>query len=285
MIEILGKNGAGKSYLANKLYAMGFKRSVNFTTRPKRPNEVNGIDYFFIDNAEFESLIKEGFFIEFKQRNGCYYGTPKENISPETILIAGDSSKFKHLIQDEIFPIFINSSLASRYDRVKLRNTGANDVFARFHGENFMYLGNFKGVFVDNDKNDEKSMDELLAIIDKSGKITDRSKIKSNKEMITEWVNGFDKKELSKIDDSMKAFLMYEEYIMRKASLLFDLTDRKNDKQVFDYYMQNMVAFLDEFNMQYKKLDDGFSIVFDGQEFHSDFQAESLSKIVKEKGE
>ena len=110
MIEILGKNGAGKSYLANKLYAMGFKRSVNFTTRPMREGEKNGIDYFFIDNREFEELIQQGYFAEYKQRNGCYYGTPKENISPQTILIAGDSSKFKHLIQDEIYPIFINSS-------------------------------------------------------------------------------------------------------------------------------------------------------------------------------
>lgn len=285
MIEILGKNGAGKSYIANKLYAMGFKRSVNFTTRQKRENEINGIDYFFVDKETFESLIESGYFIEFKQRNGNYYGTPKENISAQTILIAGDSSKFKHLIDDEIFPIYINASLASRYARVKLRNTGANDVFSRFHGENFMYLGNFKGVFVENEKDDEVSINNVLKIINKNGQISDKSYLKSNRDMIREWVDGFDTGELLKINDPMKAFLMYEEYVMRKASLLFDLTDRKQDKDVFEFYITNMTKFLCEMNMQYKKLDNGFSIIFDGQEFVSDFKYESLSKIVKEKGE
>ena len=48
MIEIIGKNGAGKSYLANELYNFGFKRNVGYTTRPMRDGEINGVDYYFI---------------------------------------------------------------------------------------------------------------------------------------------------------------------------------------------------------------------------------------------
>ena len=50
MIEIIGKNGAGKSYLANKLYHLGFERNVGYTTRPIRDGEIDGIDYFFTRN-------------------------------------------------------------------------------------------------------------------------------------------------------------------------------------------------------------------------------------------
>ena len=57
MIEIIGKNGAGKSYLANKLYYLGFKRNVGYTTRPIRDGEIDGIDYFFITKEKFEEYI------------------------------------------------------------------------------------------------------------------------------------------------------------------------------------------------------------------------------------
>lgn len=73
MIEIIGKNGAGKSYLANKLYYLGFKRNVGYTTRPIRDGEIDGIDYFFITKEKFEEYIVNNDFVEYKIRNGFYY--------------------------------------------------------------------------------------------------------------------------------------------------------------------------------------------------------------------
>ena len=57
MIEIIGKNGSGKSYLANKLYNLGFKRNVGYTTRPIRDNEIDGLDYFFITQEKLEMVF------------------------------------------------------------------------------------------------------------------------------------------------------------------------------------------------------------------------------------
>lgn len=59
--------------------------SVSVTTRPKRKNEVNGVDYFFVDDKEFERRIKNNEFIEWERFYDYYYGTLKsfvdDNIS------------------------------------------------------------------------------------------------------------------------------------------------------------------------------------------------------------
>lgn len=52
--------------------------SVSATTRPKRPGEVDGVDYYFLSQEEFEQKIKEGKFLEYEQVHGNYYGTLKE---------------------------------------------------------------------------------------------------------------------------------------------------------------------------------------------------------------
>lgn len=284
MIEILGKNGAGKSYLANKLYGMGFKRSVNFTTRPKREGEVNGVDYFFIDNEEFEKLIQEGFFVEYKERNGKYYGTPKENISPQTILVAGDSSKFKHLIQDDIIPIYINASLPVRFERVKARNNGKKDLFERFHGENFLYLDNFKGLFVDNDKSDESSLNSMLSQINQNGGVNDKSVLKNNHEFIREWLDEFDQFNVHKYKDPMLMFLAYEEFVMRKATQMFKMANPENEVFVQNFYMRQMSEFMRTYGMKFEtREDEGFTVCFDGESFKADFESEKLQRMYMEK--
>ncbi len=52
--------------------------SVSATTRPKRPNEVDSVDYYFLTVEKFEQKIKEGKFLEYEQVHGHYYGTLKQ---------------------------------------------------------------------------------------------------------------------------------------------------------------------------------------------------------------
>ena len=53
---------------------------VSATTRVPRINEVNGKDYFFIDDVEFEKRISESHFLEWAQFAGAKYGTPREGV-------------------------------------------------------------------------------------------------------------------------------------------------------------------------------------------------------------
>ena len=102
MIIILGKNGAGKSYLLGRLAEKGFCRVVGYTTRPMREKEVDGSDYFFVTQEQFEELIKQGFFIEHKKLGENYYGTPKDAINSHSVMIAGNVADLKKLTEEEI---------------------------------------------------------------------------------------------------------------------------------------------------------------------------------------
>lgn len=80
LILISGPSGSGKgtvcSRLINNCPELGLKISVSATTRPPRPGEVNGRDYFFVSREEFERLIGEGGFLEWAPIYGWLYGTP-----------------------------------------------------------------------------------------------------------------------------------------------------------------------------------------------------------------
>jgi guanylate kinase len=54
--------------------------SISMTTRPPRQGEINGRDYWFVDQDEFLQKIKNNEFIEYEQVHGWYYGTPTRPI-------------------------------------------------------------------------------------------------------------------------------------------------------------------------------------------------------------
>jgi len=77
LLILAGPAGVGKSTLCDRLVAEvpGIERVITATTRPPRPNEVNGRDYHFISDAEFDRRLAAGDFLEWarihqKQRSG-----------------------------------------------------------------------------------------------------------------------------------------------------------------------------------------------------------------------
>lgn len=83
LIIISGTTCAGKgtiiSRLLNELNTITL--STSYTSRPIRPNEIEGKDYYFISREKFEEKIKNGDFLEYaKVRYGEYFGTPKQEV-------------------------------------------------------------------------------------------------------------------------------------------------------------------------------------------------------------
>ncbi|CAB4535791.1 unannotated protein [freshwater metagenome] len=77
LLVLSGPGGVGKSTVAKALREVpGFWVSVSATTRSPRFNEVEGRDYFFYSNEEFDDAIRDGLFLEWAEFAGNRYGTP-----------------------------------------------------------------------------------------------------------------------------------------------------------------------------------------------------------------
>lgn len=89
IIILSSPSGAGKSSLTRSLLQMdnNLRLSVSATTRKPRPGEVEGVNYHFKSNLEFEELIKQDKFLEYAKIYDNYYGTPKEYV--ETLINQG----------------------------------------------------------------------------------------------------------------------------------------------------------------------------------------------------
>ena len=77
-IVLCGKAASGKDHMRKVLGSSGFRYGVSYTTRPPRKGEVNGRDYYFISINEFEALLKDGYWYEWVEFNGWYYGTSQD---------------------------------------------------------------------------------------------------------------------------------------------------------------------------------------------------------------
>ena len=89
VIVISGPSGVGKSVLCEGLLAgdPSLTRSVSATTRPPRGEEVDGVDYSFWTEAQFDEGVREGRFLEWAEVHGHRYGTPRARI--EELLAVG----------------------------------------------------------------------------------------------------------------------------------------------------------------------------------------------------
>jgi guanylate kinase len=82
VLIIASPSGAGKSTLSRLLLQTDpdLTLSVSVTTRTRRPSEVDGVHYHFIDQKRFEAMRDRGELLEWAQVHGNFYGTPREAV-------------------------------------------------------------------------------------------------------------------------------------------------------------------------------------------------------------
>jgi guanylate kinase len=142
MFILSSPSGAGKTTIARKLLAEeggDLNLSVSVTTRPMRPGEVHGKDYFFVDRAEFDRLVEEEAFFEWAEVFGHCYGTPKAEIRER--LKRGDDFLFDidwqgtqqlyQRAQGDVVRVFLlPPSIAELENRLRSRGTDSDEVIA-----------------------------------------------------------------------------------------------------------------------------------------------------------
>ncbi|MBC8204571.1 guanylate kinase [bacterium] len=83
MFVFASPSGGGKSTIIRRILQARpqLKFSISACTRPRKPGEVDGVDYLFLSRSQFDEMIEKGEFIEFEEVHGELYGTPKSQIT------------------------------------------------------------------------------------------------------------------------------------------------------------------------------------------------------------
>lgn len=138
LIVISAPSGAGKTTLCQRLLEdfPSLSLSVSSTTRAPRGKEQNGVEYFFLNQNEFEKQIQAGRFAEWALVHGNYYGTSKDVIdqafaSQKSVLLDIDVQGAKQLHQsypEQCRRIFVTPpSLEELEFRLRARGTDTDE--------------------------------------------------------------------------------------------------------------------------------------------------------------
>jgi guanylate kinase len=141
LIVLSSPSGAGKSTISRLLLDADGEvtMSISATTRPKRPGEVEGVDYRFVDDSEFDRMIETGEFVEWAHVFGYRYGTPKAPVKEalrrgRDILFDIDWQGARQLEPDfgeHLVTIFLlPPSMAELEQRLHTRGTDSEAVIA-----------------------------------------------------------------------------------------------------------------------------------------------------------
>lgn len=142
MLVLSSPSGAGKTTLTRLLRdeEPSLTLSVSVTTRKRRPSEVEGVHYRFIEVAEFEALQQRGELLEWAEVHGNFYGSPRREI--ERALAAGKDILFdidyqgamqvREKAPDDVVSIFIlPPSIPELRRRLERRAEDSADVIER----------------------------------------------------------------------------------------------------------------------------------------------------------
>lgn len=139
MFILSSPSGAGKTTISRMLLEADNEicLSVSATTRPKRPGEIDGVHYHFVDDAAFDRMIEEDDFYEWAPVFGYRYGTPKGHIRAglkdgQDFLFDIDWQGTQQLYQkdeQDVARVFIlPPSLDELHRRLQNRGTDSKDV-------------------------------------------------------------------------------------------------------------------------------------------------------------
>jgi guanylate kinase len=136
---VVAPSGVGKTTLNSKLlsdYHDLIEISVSYTSRARRPNEVDGSDCHFVTKERFEALVSNHEMLEWATVHGNLYGTPREEINRisktgKKILLEIDYQGWKqakNIIADSTSIFILPPSLEEMWHRLESRGTDSLEV-------------------------------------------------------------------------------------------------------------------------------------------------------------
>jgi len=141
MLILSSPSGAGKTTISRMLldHDPEIRLSVSVTTRPIRPGEIDGKDYIFVDQAEFDRMVEDERFLEWARVFGHAYGTPKAQVKAglregQDFLFdidwQGTQQLYQKLETDVVRVFLLPPSIDELRRRLTGRGTDSADVIA-----------------------------------------------------------------------------------------------------------------------------------------------------------
>ena len=141
LFVITAPSGAGKTSLVHALMERepSLRFSVSYTTRPKRPSEVNGRDYFFVSRERFEQMIEAGEFLEHARVFDNFYGTSRQQVerslaSGQSLILEIDwqgALQIRRTMPECVSIFILPPSRQELERRLRGRGTDSDEVIAR----------------------------------------------------------------------------------------------------------------------------------------------------------
>lgn len=135
LVLISGPSGVGKDAVLKRMQELGypFHFVITATTRPRRPGEVDGVDYFFLSEAEFQAMLESGELLEHALVYGEHKGVPKAQVrqalaSGQDVLMRVDvqgAATVRRLVPEVITIFLTAASEEELIGRLKRRRTEA----------------------------------------------------------------------------------------------------------------------------------------------------------------
>lgn len=145
LLVVAAPSGAGKTSLVRSLLERvpGIRFSVSYTTRERRPGEVDGRDYFFVDEDRFRRMVAAGEFLEHAEVFGNCYGTGRDQVDALTaaghdvmLEIDWQGARQVRAAKPDCVSVFIlPPSLAELERRLRGRSTDSEETIRRRLGE------------------------------------------------------------------------------------------------------------------------------------------------------
>lgn len=178
LVVISGPSGVGKDLTLARLKQMGypFHFVVTATTRPKRPSEVNGADYFFVSTSDFAEMIEEGELLEYAVVYGDYKGIPKAQVrqalaSGKDVIMRIDvqgAATIRRLVPEAVLIYLSAESEGALVRRLRERKTEPEDQLkmriatAR---QELKWLDIFDYVVINEEDKIDQTCQKIVAII------------------------------------------------------------------------------------------------------------------------
>lgn len=182
LFVLIGPSGSGKTTIVRKIMEnnsfsdIKYNELVSFTTRPKRAREVDGVDYQFITQEEFDRLLKNEQLVEYDKYKDSYYGITDQELQTKmsighTFFIATFPGylKLKEVFEKRgwygrIHAVFISVDLDTAKKRMAARGDEQRSITERIksYHEEMKNMNNCDYV-IGNDEN--KDMEDVLGTI------------------------------------------------------------------------------------------------------------------------